>query len=153
MMEYRLRKLRLRFHKPHFELLYRQWLQDEGRLKRPAVEGCLSFRACPEVARTTQFKLVRKLFGEGDQQGYSELIPWTAILPSANRDRNSVKRSGDPRKTRIAVQYRAGRIKVMVDDREVGDVADDRLSSGMAGLAVFGRGVAAFDDLLVQSLR
>jgi hypothetical protein len=41
----------------------------------------------------------------------------------------------------------------MVDDREVGNVRDDRLSSGMAGLAVFGRGVAAFDDLLVQSLR
>src|SRR5262249_12994421 len=46
-MEHRLAKLRVRFHSPHFELLYRQWLQAEGTLQRPDVEGCLSFRACP----------------------------------------------------------------------------------------------------------
>jgi Ca-activated chloride channel family protein len=40
--EYLLEKLRVRYQRPHFELLYRQWLQDEGRLKIPTVECFVS---------------------------------------------------------------------------------------------------------------
>jgi hypothetical protein len=42
---------------------------------------------------------------------------------------------------------------VIVDDRQVGNVRDDRFPSGMLGLAVYGRGDAVFDDLLVETLR
>jgi hypothetical protein len=53
----------------------------------------------------------------------------------------------------IAVDYRSGRITVIIDDREVANVRDDRFPSGMTGLAVFGRGDAMFEDLRVESLR
>jgi Ca-activated chloride channel homolog len=135
----RLQEERKRFAGERFEALYRQWLE-----KGDTPMANLT------VGKITQFKLVRRLFSEGDQDDYSELIPWTAIYTPASPKEIPVK--GITNTHRITVEYRAGRIKVIVDDREVANVHDDRLPSGMAGLAVFGRGDAVFDDLLLQTL-
>ena len=136
----RLQGERKRFAGPQFEALYRKWLEQGDTPMSDLTVG-----------RITQFKLVRRLFGEGGQGGYSELVPWTTIYSPASANEEPVK--GITNTHRITVEYRNGRIKVIVDDREVGNVHDDRLPSGMAGLAVFGRGDAVFDDLLVQTLR
>jgi len=61
MMEYRLKKLRLRYHKPHFELLYRQWLQDEGRLKRTRRRGLFVFQSLPGSRKNHTVQASKKI--------------------------------------------------------------------------------------------
>jgi Ca-activated chloride channel family protein len=130
---------RRRFAGEHFEALYRQWLEQDMP------------DANPGVGRILQFKLVRKLFGRDEQGEHRELIPWTVITPPAIQDKNAMKVLVETHQ--IGVEYTDGRITVIVDDRQVGTVRDDRFPSGMIGLAVFGRGDAVFDDLSVETLR
>ncbi len=91
--------------------------------------------------KIVQFKLVRKLFGEDAPGEATALIPWTAAAPSAAEDAH-----------KISVEYKDGQIKVMVDDHQAAGIRDNRLPSGLTGLAVFGDGDAVFHDLTVQDL-
>jgi hypothetical protein len=131
---------RRKFAGERFEALYRQWLEQGDTLTSNL-----------GIGRIKQFKLVRGLFSDDNQGEYSELIPWTTIHSPTIQDKRPSKEITDTHK--ITVEYRDGRITVIVDDREVGSIRNDRLPSGMVGLAVFGRGYAVFDDLLVETLR
>lgn len=123
-------------------------LNNDGYYALVLAGGALNY-ARSDSESLKQFKLIRMLFGNGGQTEYSELIPWTSI-PTHEKD------AGPPVPANstyaIAAEYRDGSITVSVDGRPVGRVSDSSLASGVAGLAVFGRGTAVFDDLVVESL-
>lgn len=91
-----------------------------------------------------QFKLVRRLFSES---GDSELIPWTPIPQSAIDVTFPAIEAH-----RISIDDRDGLIMVNVDGQQVGSTRDGRLTSGLVGLDVFGKGEAVFRNLMVQDL-
>ena len=99
--------------------------------------------------KIVQFKLVRKLFGEDGPGQYTELIPWTmfglSIEPEIPLNRNTTT-------YKIGIEYKNGEITVFVNDSRVASIHDDRLPTGLAGMAVFGTGDAIFHDLLVEGL-
>ena len=107
--------------------------------------------AANQLMRIMQFELVRTLFSDDGPSQDSVLIPWTQFASSALNPDIPVPRTAEPHK--ISVEYKAGQITVWVDDRQAGSIHDDRLPSGLAGMAVFGNGDAIFHDLMVQDLR
>jgi hypothetical protein len=78
------------------------------------------------------------------------LIPWTlvelSIDPEIPLNRNTTA-------YKITVEYTHGEITVLVNDSRVARVHNDRLRSGLTGMALFGRGDAVFHDLLVEGFR
>ncbi len=93
-------------------------------------------------AKIIQFKLVRKLFSDDGSGKNAELTPWTPVASSTQEGAH-----------KISVEYKGGQIKVMVDDAQAASIHDDRLPTGLVGLAVFGNGDATFHDLVVQDLK
>ncbi|HTS47473.1 MAG TPA: VWA domain-containing protein [Bryobacteraceae bacterium] len=100
-------------------------------------------------SKIVQFKLIRKLFGEDGPGQYTELIPWTmvglSIEPDIPLNRNTTVH-------KIGIEYKNGEITVFVNDSRVSSIHDDRLPSGLSGMALFGTGDAIFHDLMVQDL-
>ena len=100
--------------------------------------------------RIIQFKLVRTLFNDDGPGQDTDLIPWTPIAAAAV-DVNAVNTASDWHA--ISVEYRAGQIAVLMDERPVASIHDDRLPSGLIGMGLFGHGNAVFRDLFAQELR
>ena len=92
--------------------------------------------------KIVQFKLIRKLFGEDGPGQYAELIPWTMVGPSIEPENPPYK----------GIEDKNGQITVFVNDSWVASIHDDKLPSGLTGMALFGEGDAIFHDLLVQDL-
>jgi len=93
------------------------------------------------ATRSLQFALVRRMFSDDGDGRQIELIPWTQVPLQA------LQTSHD-----VALEYRAGRITVLVDGQVKANAHDDRLPNGLTGMAVFGKGDATFRDLIVESL-
>jgi Ca-activated chloride channel homolog len=101
--------------------------------------------------KIVQLKLMRKLFGEDGPGEYAELIPWTTVVQFPIEPEMPLNRNTTPYK--ISAEYKDGQITVFVDDSRVASVHDDKLPSGLSGMALFGTGDAIFHDLMVQDLR
>jgi Ca-activated chloride channel homolog len=116
-------------------------LNDEGYYAL-VLTGGMEKSEAGRSARIIQFKLVRNLFSDDGAGKSVELIPWTPVVPSTQEGAHE-----------ISVEYKAGLITVVVDGGRAGSVHDNRLPSGLVGLAVFGTGDATFRDLVVQDLK
>ncbi len=98
-------------------------------------------------AQIVQFKLIRKLFGEDGPGQYTELIPWTTVALSAEPN---VPLNRNTSAHKISVECKNGQITVFVNDSRAASIHDDKLPSGLTGMALFGKGDAVFHDLMVQ---
>ena len=107
-------------------------------------------RGLAKGTKIVQFKLVRKLFGEDGPGQYAELIPWTLVALSIDPE---IPLNRNTTACKISVEYTHGEITVLVNESRVARVHDDRLPSGLTGMALFGRGDAVFHDLMVEDLR
>jgi Ca-activated chloride channel family protein len=91
------------------------------------------------VESGVNFMLVRRNFSSAVENA---IVPWTKIVGPAALQKQR----------KLSVQYRHGRIDIMVDDQTVSTVEDTTFPSGLTGLALFGRGHAVFHDLSVEEL-
>ena len=84
------------------------------------------------------------------------LQPETVVIPWTKADSTTTplfkKAGNDERKRKLSVEYIQGRIRVLVNEREVAAVEDDEYATGYIGLALFGTGSALFRDLVVENL-
>jgi hypothetical protein len=86
------------------------------------------------------FKLVRK---DAKSTQVSEILPWTP-------ERVPQKPGGTRRK--LGVTCQGDSIQLFIDDQLVGNVHDQALEDGIAGMILFGQGHAVFDDLIVEEI-
>ena len=122
-------------------------LNEAGYYAAVLTGGLVRDPADPEGTKIVQFKLIRKLFGEDGPGQYKELIPWTMVALSIEPD---IPLNRKTTQHKIAIEYKNGEINVFVNDSRVASIHDDKLPSGLTGMAVFGKGDAIFHDLLVQ---
>ena len=106
----------------------------------------LSGHGLPD-SRDVAIELVKRTWQRGAE---------TVILPWAKVDSTGLPLLGaaatDPGTWKLSIQYIAGRIQILVNDREVATTQDASYPKGFNGLALFGSGRAVFHDLLVEDL-
>lgn len=96
--------------------------------------------ASARSSKGTQFKLVKRYFAEENAR---DLLPWTSApltgLAYASRQK-------------LAVTCNGKHISISIQGVPVGEIDDDSLDEGMAGMMLFGKGSAEFQDLQVTEL-
>jgi Ca-activated chloride channel family protein len=90
--------------------------------------------------KEVQFKLVKQYFGE---QATRDLLPWTPapLAASAYAPRH-----------KIAVTCAGKRISIYIQGVLAGQIDDEAFGEGMAGMVLFGKGSAEFQDLRATEL-
>jgi hypothetical protein len=94
-----------------------------------------------------QFKLIKRRFG-AQAGAQSDIVPWTPIVPVDALSGRPFSKAKDPHT--ISVEYKQGRIRALVDEKQVAAVQDNTFPGGLIGFGLFGDGRAVFRDLLVQ---
>ncbi len=99
--------------------------------------------AGPKGSHDVAFELLKRTFSQGSE---SVLIPWTKVVVPITSEEVEKKQR------KLSVEYRRGKIDVLVDDQPAATVQDATFPHGLIGMALFGHGRVVFRDLLVEGL-